>query len=401
VATLIPHPDRAAIEAQVLGITCDLLRELGNTSAIEALKGSADLERDLGLGSIERVELISRIERSLGPSLPESAVADATRLDDIIAAVAGPPGTGGANAIDQAPAKSLSGAERNSGAIPSGLGQASSEVRTQGFTGAKVTYDDAGLCRRILETIYGIYAATVFFVWLVLTWMVVLLMPRGQAAARMTSVALRIYFRVVGCPISLEGREHLDAYGACIYVSNHTSYSDVLVVLALFPTNYHFIAKSEINDMPFIGTFLRKLDHFAFERNKLRSRSRQAEQIEKALLRGESVFVFAEGTFTAQPGVRPFQLGAFRAAVKTRRPIVPVALRGARRFLQDGAFLPKPSRINVIVRPALFAASDSGGREWSEVLRLRDETRRIISGHSGEPLLSASGGGKRAENGPS
>jgi len=198
---------------------------------------------------------------------------------------------------------------------------------------------------------------------------------------------LRFYFFAIGCRVQMEGRENVNAHGASIYVSNHTSYSDVLVVLALFPPNYHFVAKNEINNMPFIGTFLRKLDHFAFERNKLRARSRQVEQMEKALLRGESVFVFAEGTFTAKPGVRPFQLGAFRAAVKTGRPIIPVVLRGTRRFLRDGTFLPKPSRIVVTVCPLLIASPAPGGREWAEVLRLRDETRRIISSHSGEPLL--------------
>jgi fatty-acyl-CoA synthase len=149
------------------------------------------------------------------------------------------------------------------------------------------------------------------------------------------------------------------------------------------------VAKNEINNMPFIGTFLRKLGHFAFERSRLRERSRQADQMEKALLRGESVFVFAEGTFTAQPGVRPFSLGAFRAAVKTGRPIVPVALRGTRHFLRDGRFLPKPTRISIIASPALLPSPEALGREWAEVLRLRDETRRIISSHSGEPLLSA------------
>jgi 1-acyl-sn-glycerol-3-phosphate acyltransferase len=395
----IPRSDRAAIEAQVLAITRDLLHELGNPTAIKALKGSANLEHDLGLASIERVELVSRIERSLGTSVPEGVIADATRLDDIIAAVTGPRGTGSTDAKEQAPARSPSGAQRNPGAIPSGLGQAHSEARAQDF--AEATYDHGGLFWRILQTVYGIYAATIFLVWLVVTWLVVLLMPRGQPAARMSSAALRIYFRIIGCRISLEGRDHLNAHGACIYVSNHTSYSDVLVVMALFQTNYHFVAKSEINDMPFIGTFLRKLGHFAFERNKLRARARQVEEMEQALLRGESVFVFAEGTFAAQPGVRPFQLGAFRAAVKTRRPIVPVALRGARRFLRDGTFLPKPSRITVIVRPALFTASDSGGREWSEVLRLRDETRRIISGHAGEPLLNPSRGGDLSGRAPS
>ena len=380
-ATLIPRPDRAAIKAQVLAITRELLRELGNSEAGEAVRGSASLERDLGLGSIERLELTSRLERTLGTSLPEDAIGEAKTLDDVIAVVAGP--MEGASLSERAPTVSLS----DTGATESVSVQTSSEVRTQDLAGAQPTHEHAQLFRRVWETIYGTYAAGVFFVWLVLSWLLVLVMPPGRAAARMASAALRIYFRLIGCRIHMEGEEHVDAYGACIYVSNHTSYFDVPAVMALFKTNYHFLAKNEINDMPFVGTFLRKLGHFAFERSKLRARSRQAEQMEKALLRGESLFVFAEGTFTAQPGVRPFQLGAFRAAVRTGRPIVPVALRGIRRFLRDGTLLPKPARISVIVCPALFSSPDSAGREWAEVLRLRDETRTIISSHSGEPLV--------------
>jgi 1-acyl-sn-glycerol-3-phosphate acyltransferase len=387
VATLIPPPDRAAIQAQVLVITRDLLRELGNTGAIRALKGSASLESDLALGSIERVELISRLERSLGISLPESAVADAKTLDDIIGAVAGLTGSAsaGIQAVEQSPAQSLVGTELNAEAMES-RGEARSEPSALDRVSAAGRHEGS-LFWRVLESIYGIYAAGVFLVWLVFAWLVLLVTPRGRPAARMTSMALRIYFRVIGCRVTIEGREHLDAHGAAIYVSNHTSYVDVLAVLALFHTNYHFVAKSEINHMPFIGTFLRKLGHFAFERSKLRARSRQAEQMEKALLQGESVFVFAEGTFTAQPGLRQFQLGAFRAAVKTGKPIVPVVLRGVRQLLRDETLLPKPSAISVIVCPPIFPSPTPNGREWAEVLRLRDETRRIISRLAGEPLL--------------
>ena len=368
---------RAAISAQLQEITRDLLRELGNTSAIEGVRGPARLDEDLGLESIERAELMARLNRVLGTSLAESAIAEARTLNDIVAAIAGSSGTEAGSAEHVAATEPLRRTERSSAATASAARQAASP--------------GAGLTRTALDTVYGIYAAGVFIVWLVLAWLLLKLIPPGQPAARMTSAALRIYFRLVGCRLVLIGGENIEAQGASIYVSNHTSYADVLVVMALFGTNYHFVAKSEINDMPFIGSFLRKIGHFSFERGKIRARSRQIEQMEKALLRGKSVFVFAEGTFTAEAGVRPFHLGAFRASVKTGKPIVPVALRGAREFLRDGTFLPKPRPITLTVSPALFPAADSAGREWAEVLRLRDETRRIISSHAGEPMLTAPG----------
>jgi 1-acyl-sn-glycerol-3-phosphate acyltransferase len=383
VATLIPQSDRSAIEAKVLRTTRDLLCELGNSGAVEAVRVSASLDRDLGLGSIERVELLSRLDRAFGVNLPEGAIGDAKTLDDIISALAAAPRKDGGSLVPRSAASPA--AEQSPGAIQSRI-ETRSEATSREL-GSASTGEGARLLRWVLETIYGVYAATVFFIWLVLTWLIVLLMPGGAAAARLTSAAIRAYFALAGCRLNMEGREQLGAYGPCIFVSNHTSYSDVLAVMALFDTNYHFVAKSEIEHMPFIGTFLRKLGHFSFDRNKLRARSRQAERMEQALLQGESLFVFAEGTFTAHPGVRPFQLGAFRAAVKTGRPIVPVALRGARRFLRDGTFLPKPSRITVSISPALFPAPEIGGREWAEVLRLRDDTRQAIARHSGEPLL--------------
>ena len=108
---------RVTIEAQVQEITRDLLRELGNTSAIEGVRGPARLDEDLGLESIERVELMSRLNRVLGTSLPESAIAEARTLDDIVTAIAGSPGTEAGSAADVAAGEPFGGTERNSAAM--------------------------------------------------------------------------------------------------------------------------------------------------------------------------------------------------------------------------------------------------------------------------------------------
>ena len=106
--------------------------------------------------------------------------------------------------------------------------------------------------------------------------------------------------------------------------------------------------------MPFIGTFLRQMGHLTFDRGDAQSRLQQSEEMEKFLRTGESIFVFPEGTFTGEDGVRPFQLGAFKAAVDAGAPIVPVSLAGTRRFLRDGTYLPRPTSVTITVSPPIY-----------------------------------------------
>lgn len=248
-----------------------------------------------------------------------------------------------------------------------------------------------GLARRVLRRtltlLYGVYATVVFGLWIVPAWVAVRLAPSRAAAARILPPALRLYFGLVGCRLPVAGLENLPATEPVVFVSNHTSNADVMVLMAALGVRYRFVAKREALSMPFIGLFMRKLGHLAFDRSDPQARLRQMEEIEETLRRGESVFLFPEGTFTPHEGVRPFQLGAFRAAVSSGRAICPVVMRGTRRFLRDETILPRPSRISLTVLPHIPPAATNSASPWEEVVRLRDETRAVIAQHSGEPLL--------------
>jgi 1-acyl-sn-glycerol-3-phosphate acyltransferase len=135
------------------------------------------------------------------------------------------------------------------------------------------------------------------------------------------------------------------------------------------------------------------MDHLSFNRTDANSRLRQADEMEEILRRGESVFVFPEGTFTPDEGIRPFQLGAFKAAVASGVPIIPVSLAGTRRFLRDGTYLPRPTSVTITLSPPIYpqqerAAKDGGEwSNWHEIIHLRDQTRTAIARHVPEPLL--------------
>ena len=76
-----------------------------------------------------------------------------------------------------------------------------------------------------------------------------------------------------------------------------------------------------------------------------------------------------------------------KAAASVGCPIVPVALRGTRRFLEDGTYLPRPSRITLTICPPIEPQGASETPEWQEVVRLRDATRQAISRQAGEAAV--------------
>jgi 1-acyl-sn-glycerol-3-phosphate acyltransferase len=239
-----------------------------------------------------------------------------------------------------------------------------------------------------LDFLYGVYFAVMFAAWIVPTWMIVQLYTDHTKAGVFTNRALKILFFLIGCKVRVEGKEFMETPGAKIYASNHTSYFDVVALMMGLGVPYRFVAKMEVTGMPFIGTFMRQMGHLSFDRSDAESRLHQAAEMEDVLRKGESVFVFPEGTFTREPGVRPFQLGAFKAAVETGAPIIPVSLRGTREFLPDGSWLPRPADVTITLSAPIVPRVSSGdAADWHELIRLRDETRDAVARDSGEAIL--------------
>jgi 1-acyl-sn-glycerol-3-phosphate acyltransferase len=239
------------------------------------------------------------------------------------------------------------------------------------------------------ESFYGVYALTVFALVLIPLWLAGLLTRDPRRAARLIHRGSRFMILAAGIRVQIENEEILRAWassGPWIFAPNHSSYLDIVTIVAYLPADVRYVVKGEVLRMPFFGLLARRSGQFAFNRSDPQARIQQAQDVNAALGRGESVVIYPEGTFTAIAGLRPFQLGAFKAAAETQRPICPVAVRGARTMLRDGTYLPRPGRITMVLGP-LIAPDPPAGANWQEVVRLRDLTREIIGRNAGEPLL--------------
>ncbi len=99
---------------------------------------------------------------------------------------------------------------------------------------------------------------------------------------------------------------------------------------------------------------------------------------------GKRLVFFPEGTFGAQPGLRPLHLGAFLAAAEAGLPVVPMAIRGTRALLPYPRRLPRRTPLEVVIGAPIVPE----GSNWEAALRLRDAARAHLLAHTGEPDLA-------------
>jgi acyl carrier protein len=230
--------------------------------------------------------------------------------------------------------------------------------------------------------LYAVYAGILFSLIASLTWLVTAFIPRPDWSWAVGRAAARLLLKLSGTPLVVHGLEHLPRNTAHVLVANHASYLDGMILIAALPTPYSVVAKRELRRQWIAGIYLRRLGAEFVERFAAQRSAGDAQRMAEAAARGRSFAFFPEGTFSWMPGLLPFHLGAFVAAVHARVPVVPVAIRGSRPLLRGG-WLPRRGAIEVTISEPI-APPDSPD-SFAAAIDLRDRARAAILRHCGEP----------------
>jgi 1-acyl-sn-glycerol-3-phosphate acyltransferase len=163
----------------------------------------------------------------------------------------------------------------------------------------------------------------------------------------------------------LQGAERIPA-GPVVVTPNHTSYLDaVVLVAALGPRDYAFVAKREFESNPLMRLLLRGFGAILVERFDVQKSAEHADVLVEAARAGRSLIVFPEGTLTRNAGLMPFRAGAFQVAAQAGVPVVPIALRGVRSVLRDGTWYARRAPVAVTVCPPIAPE----GEDWAAALQ--------------------------------
>lgn len=202
--------------------------------------------------------------------------------------------------------------------------------------------------QRSLDALYGGWCALVFGVLIFgLLSACVLLLPELQRRRRVAGALIRATMWLCASPLRVQGA--MPGTKPVMVVANHASYLDGLLLTAALGPEVSYVVKDDASRWPLVGRVLQRLGVVFIARDEVQMSARQTRALLKRLRAGDSLGIFPEGTFRAEPGLLPFKLGAFMLAARTATPVVPVAIRGSRRFYGHDARMPRHSPITVAI----------------------------------------------------
>jgi acyl carrier protein len=237
--------------------------------------------------------------------------------------------------------------------------------------------------RLAVDLAYATYVYLLFALAVPVSLLGMAILPTLPARWGYLQRCLRLLLRLGRVPLVVEGDDRLLLDRATVFIANHSSYLDGLVLVCALPEPVSFVAKAELARQPLAGWFLRRLNTRFVERFDVEQGLSDAEQLSRAAVR-ESLLFFPEGTLTRSPGLLPFHLGAFAAAAAAQCPVVPIVVRGTRSMLRSGGWFPRRGTVAVVVGEPIEPA----GTDWRAAVALRDEARTQVLKRLGEPDLA-------------
>lgn len=168
--------------------------------------------------------------------------------------------------------------------------------------------------------------------------------------------------KLMGWRIEVENRERLEAHRPCVIVANHQSFLDVVTFGSIFPRRTVSAGKREIGRIPVFGWFYRLSGNLIIDRAHARSALESLEAAGRTMREEKiAVWFMPEGHRNQAPELLPFKTGAFRLAIASQAPIVPIVAGPLTAIADTRRHLARPGVLRLrVLEPVLTQGLTSG-----------------------------------------
>ena len=175
------------------------------------------------------------------------------------------------------------------------------------------------------------------------------------------------YYRV-------QQEQKLQNSNSYMFVANHTSMADIMLMLAVIKNPFVFVGKVELVKIPLFGFFYKRTC-ILVDRKSSRSKMEVFEMAQKRISRGLSICIFPEGGVPHDESILldDFKDGAFRLAIEHQIPIVPITFADNKERFSYTFFSGSPG----IMRVKIHAPVDTKGKTIENKKDIKDVKEEV------------------------
>lgn len=152
---------------------------------------------------------------------------------------------------------------------------------------------------------------------------------RTQEASKRAREWAKRLLKLAGCHLHVEGHEQIPTDQAVLFVSNHQGAFDIPILLSAIERPVGFIAKEELEALPFVGKWMHLMQCVFIKRGNPREAIKAITEGIKKLKSGHAMILFPEGTRSKDGLLLPFKPGSLKLATKSEVMVIPVVIKGS------------------------------------------------------------------------
>lgn len=158
-----------------------------------------------------------------------------------------------------------------------------------------------------------------------------------KATQRIVRGVLSVMLFFSGTRIIREGLDNIPDTPS-LFVANHRSYYDTFIAYMCMPAPTGFVAKKELQRIPFLRQWMRLMGSVFLDRTDIKEGLKAILEAIDKIKQGYSMVIFPEGTRNKDPDrdvPGEFREGSLKIAKKARCMVVPVAIKDTERCFES------------------------------------------------------------------
>lgn len=189
---------------------------------------------------------------------------------------------------------------------------------------------------------------------------------------KMARIWAKIILFGMGFRYKIERDQKLEKHKSYMIVANHTSMTDIMLMLATVSNPFVFVGKKELSKIPLFGFFYKRTC-ILVDRNSAKSKNEVFKTAQKRLNKGLSICIFPEGGVPDDESIEldSFKDGAFHLAIAHQIAIVPIVFADNKERFSYTFFSGSPGKMRVKVLPLVetISLNNESRKELKEKVR--------------------------------